>query len=92
MARIMIVMSRGEIQKEIPYEMICQTMLGAAWETCRRRRLWKEVFTESEREACLKLRNQARKWYLLTGVPDEVTMSVNTFRLWQRLAAFCASL
>lgn len=92
MARIMIVMTADEIRDTIPYAMICQTMLGSAWETSRRRRLWKEAFTEREREACLKLRNQARQWYLAKGVPDEVTMAMTTLDLWNRLGEFCASI
>lgn len=92
MARIMIVMTADEIRDTIQYAMICQTMLGSAWETSRRRRLWKEAFTEREREACLKLRNQARQWYLVKGVPDEVTMAMTTLDLWNRLGEFCASI
>lgn len=92
MASIMLVLTRDEVEQNIPYRFICETMLGAAWGTGKRRRKWVEEFTESERRACLKLRDQAHKWYLRTGVPDEVTMALSTHSLWQRLAAFCASI
>lgn len=92
MAKMMLVLTRDEIQKNICYPLICETMCGAAWDTGRRRRRWAEEFTESERHACSKLKNQAYRWYLRTGVPDEITMSLSTFSLWQKLAAFCASL
>ena len=92
MARAMLVLTGDEIRAQIPYAMICETMLGAMWDTGRRRRAWLATFTESERKTCLKLRNQARKWHLVTGVPDEVTMSFTTFNLWDRLASFCASI
>lgn len=92
MARFMLVLTDQEIKDQIPYGMICETMLGAAWGTGRRRRAWTEAFTESERQACLRLRNQARQWHLTTGVPDEVTMSLDTLNLWNKLAEFCSSL
>lgn len=92
MARVMLVLTDQEIRERIPYAMICETMLGAYWGTGRRRRAWVAEFTESERRACLRLRDQARKWHLVTGVPDEVEMSLSTLKLWDRLASFCASI
>lgn len=92
MAKMMLVLTREEIEQSIPYQFIAETMGGSVWQTGRRRRRWVEEFTESERHACTKLRNQAIKWYLHTGVPDEVTMALSTYSLWCRLAAFCASL
>lgn len=92
MARIMLVLTNDEIHESIPYGVICETMCGARWDTGRRRRAWATEFTESERAACSRLGKQARRWYLTTGVPDEVTMSVHTYELWQRLGAFCASI
>ena len=92
MAKMMIVLSRDEVMQSINYPLICTTMSSAVWETGRRRRLWAEAFTESERRACYELRNKAHSWYLKKGVPDEVTMALSTLGLWQRLAAFCASL
>lgn len=92
MAKMMLVLSREEIQTSINYPLICETMCGARWDTSRRRRRWLEEFTESERIACSKLKTQAHSWYLKTGVPDEVTMSLRTMDLWKRLESFCASL
>lgn len=92
MAKLEIVLSRDEVQKQIPYAMICETRYGAVWETMRRKRLWKESFTESEKEIAYKLFRQAHSWYLGKGIPDEVRMSLNTRCMWDRLAAFCCSL
>ena len=92
MARLMISLSREEIQQETAYPLICQTMCGAAWNTGKRRRRWVAEFTEAERKACYKLKSQAHRWYLSSGVPDEVTMSLSTLGLWKKLADFCASL
>lgn len=92
MARMMIVLNADEIRETIAYPMICETMCGSVWQTGKRRRRWAEEFTEAERAACSKLKTLAYKWYLTTGVPDEVTMSLSTMALWKKLEAFCASL
>lgn len=92
MARVIIALTREEVERKIPYRLICETMCGARWDTGRRRRLWRYEFTESERKACSKMKAQAHSWYLKTGVPDEVHMTLGTLGLWERLGNFCASL
>ena len=92
MAEVFIHFTHDEIQKKIPYGLICETSEGSAWRTGRRRRRWLLEFTASEREACTRLFRQAHSWYLTKGVPDEVMMSVKTYGLWQKLGDFCASL
>lgn len=92
MPRLMLVFTADEIRREIAYPLICEVMYGATWDTGTRRRRWAAEFTEAERKACSRLRNQAHRWYLTTGVPDEVTMSHDTLKLWYKLEAFCASL
>ena len=92
MASLMIVLNREEIQHTINYPLICETMCGAAWQTGKRRRRWREEFTESERRACYHLKAMAYKWYLRTGGPNKLTMTLNTMALWKKLEAFCASL
>ncbi len=90
--RALLVFDRDEIEKVIPYKMICETRYGAFWETSRRRRLWTQLFTESERKAASKLFKQAHRWHLVRGLPNEHRMSPSTYRLWCKLAEFCASL
>ena len=92
MARIMLVLTADEVREQIPYALICETMCGVRWDTGRRRRAWVATFTEEERKACSRLRNQAHRWHLTTGVPDEVTMSTSTYKLWGKLGEFCASI
>lgn len=89
---MMLVLSRDEVQRDIPYAMICETRFGSAWGTGRRRRRWLAEFSEKEREAATRLFNQSHQWYLTTGVPDEVKMTTKTLDLWQKLGAFCASI
>lgn len=90
--RLMIVLDREEIKERIPYAMICETRYGMGWGTMRRKRRWKEEFSEKERDACRKLFALAYSWYLVKGVPDEVKMNVNTLALWEKLGEFCFSL
>ena len=92
MAELMLKLSRDEVRKGIAYPLICETMCGAVWQTGRRRRRWAAEFTESERNACYRLKAQAYTWHLTKGVPDEVVMTFKTMQLWKKLEGFCASL
>lgn len=85
-------LNREEIQERIPYAIVAETMSSAVWNTMRRKRLIKEYFTDPEIKSIYRLHKQARDWYLYSGVPDEVTMSIHTYYLWQRLASFCGIL
>ena len=87
-----IILNRDEINRKIPYGVVCETMSGSRWNTGKRKRLMKERFTESEIDAIYRLHNQARDWYLRKGVPDEVKMTVQTYALWQKLANFCCEI
>ena len=70
MAKLMVELTREEVHAGIPYKLICETMCGAVWQTSKRRRRWAAEFTEKERNACYKLKAQAYRWHLTTGVPD----------------------
>ena len=90
---IFLYFSHDEICNEIPYMMIAETTSRSVWNTGKRRRLWSQTFTEKERAACRKLRQQANLWALVRGVPkDGVSMTVKTYNLWHRFADFCANL
>ena len=39
----------------LPYQFLCTTRESAVWNTARRRRAWKEQFTESERAQAEKI-------------------------------------
>ena len=92
MANLMLVMSNEEVKANIAYSLICFARYGSAWNTGRRRRAWMANFTEDERRAAGRLFRQTHDWTVGRGVPDKVTMSMETFRLWQKLAEFCASI
>lgn len=85
-------LSREEIQNQIPYALVCETMSGARWNTGKRKRLMKQHFTETEREAISRMHKQAYSWYLVKGVPDELRITPHILALWHKLAAFCCEL
>lgn len=92
MAKLLLTMSSEEVHSDIPYALICMTRYGSTWNTMRRKRLWKTEFSDEEKASASRLFSQSRNWTLGKGVPDKVTMSVSTYRLWQKLGAFCASI
>lgn len=85
---LIIALSRKEIAADIPYELICQTRYGAAWDTGTRRRKWNETFSAEERETAKSIFKQSLKWYT-KGLPEEVRMDMDTYRLWHKIAVFC---
>ena len=90
--KLYISFNADEIRKEIPYAIVAETMSCSVWNTGRRRRLMKEQFTEAEIEASYRLHRLAYAWYLRTGVPEEIKMTLNTYHLWHKLANFCSTL
>lgn len=89
---IMMRFNRDEITELIPYSLICETMCGSKWGTGRVRRKFLETFSLTERETISRLKAQAYKWHLVTGVPESITMKPKTLDIWQRLAEFCMSI
>ena len=87
-----IVLNRDEINRQIPYGVVCEGMSSARWNTGKRKRLMKERFTESEIDAIYRLNRQAHSWHLVKGVPDELRIMPKTLALWHKLAAFCCEL
>lgn len=84
-----ISLNQDEIRERIPYAIVAETMSSAVWNTGKRKRFMKQCFTEAEIKAIYRLHQQAYNWYLRKGVPDEVTMTMKTYFLWQKLANFC---
>lgn len=87
-----LVLNRDEINRQIPYALVCETMSGACWNTGKRKRLMKQRFTETEIEAIYRMHKQARTWYLIKGVPDELRITPHILALWNKLAAFCCEI
>lgn len=90
---LLLQFTHDEIQEQIPYQIIAETTSSARWNTGKRKRLFAEQFTEKERYACSKIKQQAYIWALIKGVPaNGIKMMPQTYELWQKFADFCASL
>lgn len=90
---VWIHLTHDEVHRKIPYQLIAETTGGARWDTGKRRRMFAQAFTETERRRISELRKKATTWALVKGVPLKgVNMAKETYRLWQRLGDFCASL
>lgn len=87
-----IVLDRDEINQQIPYAVVCEGMSSSRWNTTKRVRLMRERFTDTEIDAIHRIHQQARIWYLVKGVPDELRIMPKTLALWHRLAAFCCEI
>ena len=87
-----LVLNRDEINRQIPYAVVCETMSGARWSTSKRVRLMREQFTQAEIDAIYRMHQQARIWYLVKGVPEELRIMPKTLALWHKLAAFCCEI
>ena len=69
-------LSREQIQRDIPYQVVCETRYGARWDTGTRKRRWDSEFSHA----------------LKSGAPASVKMTGAAYDLWQKLGDFCASL
>ena len=87
-----LVLDRDEINQRIPYAVVCEGMSSSRWNTGKRKQLMKQRFTETEIDAIYRMHKQARSWYLVKGVPDELRIMPHTLALWQKLAAFCCEI
>lgn len=87
-----IVLDRDEINKQIPYAVVCEIMCGSRWNTGKMKRLMKQQFTETEVNAIYRMYRQAYSCHLVKGVPDELRITPHILMLWQKLATFCCEL
>ena len=85
-------LNREQVERDIPYRVVCEARYGGRWDTGTRKRRWNREFNEAERRAASSLFRQAHKWTLRSGVPTGVKMSETAYDLWQKLGDFCASL
>lgn len=89
---VYISFSREEVLEQIPFPLICETMCSSIWSSGKVKRRFVATFSEADRKAISRLKQQAYTWHLRTGVPENVLMSHHTYELWQGLAEFCASI
>ncbi len=86
-----ITLTADEVNRNIPYALVCMTRYGKDWKSGRRKRRWEEEFDEEEREDAERLFVLSHRWLLVTGVPETVQMTAEDFCLWIKLGRFCSS-
>lgn len=85
----MVTLDHDEVRDKLHYDLINDTMGSSKWQSGSVQRKFREQFTDSEREVVSKLYAQAKKWRLSTGAPENVSMTMTCFKLWERLHRFC---
>ena len=80
------------VRQVIPYQIIAETTSMSIWNTGRRKRLYKQMFTEAEQKKLYEIIKQARRFAFVNIPADGMKASAHTLALWRRLADFCAML
>jgi hypothetical protein len=89
-ARAYVEYTHDEAVREIPYMLVTETFESGRNKTFTGKRIFKEMFTDEEdRKRVNELVKQAKKWALITGIPDKVKMTRETQIMWRRLADYC---
>ena len=84
-----VVLERDEVSSVLNYRLIAECIGSSSWGNGKISRKRAGTFTPSEMVVIPKIYQKAHKWYLVTGVPDEVTMTLAEFNLWKKLKDFC---
>lgn len=85
------ILQQDEVRDKLHYDLICSSMEGSSWGTAPVKRAYKEQFTEDERDYISHtIKPKAHRWYLVTGLPPEVKMDYDEYKLWRKLCRFCA--
>ena len=87
-----VILEREDIQQNIPYAIIAETIGRSCWNTGKCKRLKKEFFTREEIANLPRIYKYARDWYLIKGVPDSIRLRPNTIELFVKLGEFCSQL
>lgn len=89
--KIEFILSRKDVEENIPYKMICSTRYGSIWDTMRRKKKWSTEFSITEQEVAEELFRQMQRWYM-KGIPNNVRIEYLTLELLDKIAEFCFTL
>lgn len=90
--KVYIELSREEIHNQIPYALVCETFETGITKTGKGKRIFNDMFAESEKRPARELTRTAKRWTLGTGVPDFVRIRPTTLSLWHKLGDYCMRL
>ena len=85
-------LNRDEVREKIPYELVAETFAREIHKTGRGKRIFNEMFDESEKTKIRELRSKASAWAFRTGCPDNIKITPKTLALWYKLAEYCMRL
>ena len=84
-----VVLEHDEVNSVLNYRLIAECIGSVAWNSGKISREKDKTFTPSEISMIRNVYQKAHKWYLVTGVPNKVTMTLKEFNLWKKLEDFC---
>ena len=84
-----VVLEHDEVSSVLNYRLIAECIGSSSWNSGKISREKDRNFTPSEISMIRNIYQKAHKWYLVTGVPNEVTMTLTEFNLWNKLKDFC---
>lgn len=84
-----VVLEHDEVNSVLNYRLIAECIGSVAWNSRKISREKDKTFTPSEISMIRNVYQKAHKWYLVTGVPNKVTMTLKEFNLWKKLEDFC---
>ena len=76
-----VVLEHDEVNSILNYRLIAECIGSVAWNSGKISREKDKTFTPSEISMIRNVYQKAHKWYLVTRVPNEVTMTLTEFNL-----------
>lgn len=80
--------TKDEINAKIPYDLIATIRYSSLWNSRKTKEIYKNFFSELEKEKAEKLFRQAHTWYIKSA-SDSVHMSFDVWNLWCKIIDFC---
>lgn len=87
--KFQIEFTKDEINAKIPYDLIATIRYSSLWNSRKTKEIYKNFFSEFEKEKAEKLFRQAHTWYI-KGVSDSVCMDLDVWNLWCKIIDFCS--
>lgn len=84
-----VTLERDEVSDVLSYRLIAECIGSSRWNSGKISMARDKTFTATETSMIRNIYQKAHKWYLVTGVPNEVTMTLTEFNLWKKLKEFC---
>ena len=81
-------LTKEEVQEQLPYQLVTDTFAKHVSRHENTKTLYDNMFNEHEQHIIKNIRQQAKRW-AQKGIPDTITMPMETYRLWSKLTTYC---